>query len=215
MTTLAPAALIAALHWRYATKQFDPSRSIPAETWAALEQSLVLAPSSFGLQPWRFLVVDDPGLRTQLRAASWNQAQVVDAARLVVFLGRRSLNAADADRLIARTAEVRGAPVEALKGYRDLMAGHIASLGPERSGEWNARQVYIALGQFMAAAALLGVDTCPLEGLDPAAYDRILGVEGGEYRTLVACVAGYRAAGDKYAAAAKVRYPADGLLIHR
>jgi len=77
------------------------------------------------------------------------------------------------------------------------------------------RQVYIALGTFMTAAALLEIDTCPIEGFDPAAYDRLLGLEGTPYRSWVVYAAGYRAADDKYAQLAKVRYPAEQLIERR
>ena len=100
--TTTPQHLLARLQWRYSTKRFDPNRAIPAETWTALEQALVLSPSSFGLQPWKFVVVDDPALRQKLRKRSWDQAQITDASKLVVFLGLRTMTAADVDRLMQR-----------------------------------------------------------------------------------------------------------------
>jgi nitroreductase len=81
-------------------------------------------------------------------------------------------------------------------------------------GQWASNQVYIALGTFMAAAALLGVDTCPIEGFSPAEYDRILNLEASPYRSCVVCAAGYRDGSDKYASLAKVRYPATELIEH-
>lgn len=210
--TLSPSELSAALAWRYATKKFDTRRLAPA-VWQALADSLVLAPSSFGLQPWRFLVVEDPAVRARLREHSWNQTQVTDASHLVVFLRRVSTTEADINRHIARIGEVRGVPLDKLEAYRQLMVANVAQgKSPEVQREWAARQVYIALGQFMAAAAAMGVDTCPLEGIDPARYDEILGLSGSGYETVVACVAGHRAADDAYAQAAKVRFPADEVL---
>jgi nitroreductase len=216
MNPLSPADVLATLQWRYAVHTFDHSRPIPADVWNALEQALVLAPSSFGLQPWKFLVVDDPVLRQQLRAASWNQPQVTTAARYVVFLGRRTLTEADVDRHLQRQAEVRGQALESLGGYRKSIVGLLHRGWTARDlGAWNARQVYIALGQFTTAAALLGVDTSPLEGIDVAAYDRLLGLEGGDHTTLVACAAGYRCATDKYAGLPKVRFPAEQVIERR
>ncbi|MEX1315641.1 MAG: NAD(P)H-dependent oxidoreductase [Synechococcaceae cyanobacterium] len=214
--TLAPDDLLSALRWRYATKAFDPGRRIPAGTWAALERSLVLSPSSYGLQPWRFLVIDDPALRAELRPHSWNQSQITDASHLVVFLAQRAITEADLDRLIAATAAARGVPAEQLTGYRELMLKDLVH-GPrsERIGSWASNQVYIALGTFMTAAALLEVDTCPIEGFSPADYDRILDLENTPYRSAVVCAAGYRSADDKYADLAKVRYPAAELIEHR
>lgn len=211
-TTLSPSDLSAALAWRYATKKFD-TRRLPSAAWEALAASLVLAPSSFGLQPWRFLVVEDPATRARLREHSWNQTQVTDASHLVVFLRRIATTEADINRHIGRIGEVRGVPLEKLEAYRQLMVANVAQgKTPEVQREWAARQVYIALGQFMAAAAAMGVDTCPLEGIDPAKYDEILGLPGSGYETVVACAAGYRAADDAYAQAPKVRFPADEVL---
>ncbi|MBI4911555.1 MAG: NAD(P)H-dependent oxidoreductase [Acidobacteria bacterium] len=213
---LPPARLLEAQRWRYATKKFDPARPIPPELWAALEETLVLTPSSYGLQPWKFLVITDPALKTRLRSASWNQAQVEDCSHHVVFLAREALSETDLDRFLARTAELRGQSLESLAGYKGYMMGDLVTGGRSAEiREWAVRQVYIALGNFMTSAALLGVDTCPMEGLNPVKYDEILGLKGSGYRTVVACPAGFRAAGDKYAAAPKVRFPLEEIIERR
>lgn len=216
MSTLTGPQLTGQLAWRYATKKFDPTRTIDPATWEALEQSLVLSPSSYGLQPWKFLVVTDPGLKRELRPASWNQAQVEDCSHHVVFLVRDGFGLADIERFLDRTAEVRGMSRDALAGYRKYMVGDLVEGSRARViDEWAARQVYIALGTFMTAAAVLGVDTCPMEGLDPERYDAILGLAGSGYRTLVACPAGYRAQDDKYATLPKVRYRTEEVVERR
>jgi len=207
--------LLDALSGRYATKKFDPLRAIPDDAWAALERALVLAPSSFGLQPWRFVVVNDKSTREALLPHSWNQRQVVDASRLVVFAARTTVNADDVNRHLDRVAEVRGVPRASLDAYGSMMLGFVEKPAPGFDlGAWAARQVYIALGQFMASAALLGVDTCPMEGIDAAAYDRVLGLTAQGYRTWCVCPAGYRASDDHYAAQPKVRYPHEMVLRH-
>jgi nitroreductase len=213
MSPCAPDTLIKALNWRYATKAFEPTRKVSDADLNTLLQSLVLTPSSFGLQPYRFLVVTDPALRARLREASWGQGQVTDCSHLVVFLARQQMTEADVDHYIARIAQVRGDRPENLAAYRGMMVGTLVT-GPRAATvpEWAARQAYIALGQFMASAALLGLDTCPMEGLDPKKYDEILGLESTPFRTVVACPVGYRAEGDKYAALAKVRFPAEELV---
>jgi nitroreductase len=213
MNTINTQQLLEALHWRYATKVFDATRKIPAATWQALEQSLVLTPSSYGLQPYRFLIVQDAAKRAALLPHSWGQKQVVDCSHFVVFLARTEMKEADVDKLIARIAEVRQIAPDSIKFYRDMMLGDIVN-GPRGkvAHEWSARQCYIALGNLMTCAAMLGVDTCPMEGLVPPEYDRILGLDGSGYKTVMACALGYRAAGDKYAGLAKVRYEAADLL---
>lgn len=215
MATLAPQQLLSAFQWRYATKAFDPARKIDATTWQALEESLVLSPSSYGLQPYRFLVVTSEKVRAELLPQSWGQRQVVDASHLVVFTARTQLSAADVDRFIARNTEVRGVPAEALKTYRDMMVGDLVK-GPRAAviHEWAARQAYIAFGNLLTSAALLGVDACPLEGIVPTEYDRILGLKDSGYATVVAAALGYRAPQDKYASLPKVRFPARELIQH-
>ncbi len=212
-TTVSPEALIHQLEWRYATKQFDAARKIEPETWKALEEALVLTPSSYGLQPYRFIVVTDPGLKAKLRPASWGQAQIEDASHLVVFAIKKSMGEGHITHFLDRVAEVRGVSKDSLEGYKGYMMGDLVN-GPRAAAidQWSARQAYIALGNFMTSAALLGVDTCPLEGLEPAAYDAILGLEAEGYATVCACAAGYRSADDKYASLPKVRFPDSELV---
>lgn len=209
MNPVPPETLLEALQWRYATKRFDPARQIPPPVWAALEKSMVLTPSSYGLQPWKFVVVTDPGTKRALVPHSWNQSQPLDCSHFVVFAARRTMDEAHVDRLIERTCAERGLPTDALAGYRNMMVGDVVR-GPrgKQAFEWATRQVYIALGQFMASAALLGIDTCPMEGIVPAQYDEILGLTGSDHATVVACAAGYRAADDKYASLKKIRFKA-------
>lgn len=203
--------VLEALQWRYAVKKFDASRVIPDDVWQVLEQSLVLAPSSFGLQPWKFFVIRDLALKQQLLPHSWNQSQVVDASHVVVFAIKKTITAADADRLVARMAEVRNIPLESLQGYNNVMKGFLEH-PPAPLDAWATKQVYIALSQFMVAAALMHVDTCPMEGFIPTKYDEILGLSELGYASVVVCPAGYRSLEDKYATAAKVRFATEELV---
>jgi len=205
--------LLDALQWRYATKIFDATKKIPADVWSALEKSLVLTPTSYGLQPYHFLVVQDAAKRATLLPNSWGQKQVVDCSHFVVFTARTEMKEADVDRFVKRSAEVRGVPAESLAAYRGMMLGDVVN-GPRGkiAHEWAARQCYIALGNLMTAAAVLGVDACPMEGINPPEYDKILGLDGSGYKTVVALALGYRAASDKYASLAKIRYETSELV---
>jgi len=205
--------LLASLKWRYAAKSFDADRKISPDDWAALEQALVLTPSSYGLQPWKFLVVQSLDLREKLRAVSWNQRQVTECSHYLVFAQREGMDEAYVDRYMKLIATTRGVTTESLVSFRNAIIGD-AVHGPRAKvvAEWNARQSYIALGNFMAAAALLKIDTCPMEGLDPARYDEILSLRGTGYRTVVACAAGYRSPSDLSAAAPKVRFPREEMI---
>ena len=203
--------LVRAFQWRYASKKFDPSRRIEAAEWAALEEILVLSPSSFGLQPWKFFVVTDQSLKDALVPLSWGQKQLADASHIVVFAVKHPLTAADVRRHVERTAEVQGVSVETLVRFEKVVRDYVEQ--PDFDVQaWSSRQVYIALGSFMTAAALLGIDTCPMEGLDPVGYDKILGLEGTGYFTIAACPAGYRADDDKSASRAKVRFPSEHVV---
>lgn len=185
--------LLTQLNWRYATKKFDPARKIPTATWTALEQALVLSPSFYGLQPWRFVIVRDPQLRVTLMPLTMDQPQLTDCSHFVVFARKNVMSEAEVEKLVNRTTDVRGA----LRGYCDTMIDDIVK--DPRSvwvQEWTARQTYVALGNLMTSAALLGVDACPMEGLDPTGYDEVLGLVEKGYSTSCACALGYRAADD-------------------
>ncbi len=205
--------LLQQLKWRYAVKKFDPARRISAEDWQTLEQALVLSPSSFGLQPWRFVVITDQTTKDKLVPISWGQRQVAEASHVVVFSVRQPLTESDVDRFIARTSEIQGTPIESLAGFKKMMMG---SLVPPPADvnihHWAALQAYIALGNFMTSAAMLGIDTCPMEGIVTAKYDELLGLPSDGYGTVVVCVAGYRAADDKYSLLPKVRFAADDVV---
>jgi nitroreductase len=209
-----PQQLVDALNWRYATKKFDPAKKIPAERWSALEQALVLAPSSIGLQPWKFFVVTDTGVKTQLMEASYRQAQVADCSHFVALTARRDIDAQHVERHIDRMAEVTGVTTESLAKFRTMTMRNLDKARAAGTLDaWQEHQIYIALGQFMAGAAVLGVDTCPMEGIEPEKYDEILGIAGTNYATVVGCAAGYRLADDKYANTKKVRFKPEDVIV--
>lgn len=215
MTPINAAQLLDALKWRYATKVFDASKKIPAYTWLALEESLVLTPSSFGLQPWKFLIITDKALREQLVPFAWNQRQVADASHLVVMVVRKGYAESDVDANMQRIAEVRGGTPDALMGFKGMVMKTVSSLSQKDLEQWAKCQSYIALGQFMASAALLGIDTCPMEGFEVDKFDEILGLTARGLTTAVLCPAGYRSADDRYAGLPKVRFTAADVIEHR
>ena len=209
-----PDQLLGTLQWRYATKQFDAARKIPSATWQALEESLVLTPSSFGLQPWKFLVITDPAFRFQLLTESWKQPQVTEASHYVVLTARTDLTSEDVTAWIACMAEAQGVEVATLAGFKGVVEGFSQAMSQQERHEWNVRQVYIALGQLMLSAAVLGIDACPMEGISREGYDQVLGLAGSGYSTAVACALGYRAESDKYAKAPKARFEKVQVIDH-
>jgi nitroreductase len=213
-TAIKPEILINQLNWRYATKQFDPAKKISAADWATLETALQLSPSSGGLQPWKFIVVTDPAVRAKLLPASYGQAQITDASHLVVFAAKNNLSEADVDAHIKHIAEVQGAPIEALAPLRGMLVGGIVKAQDEAArNAWARNQAFIALGNLLTSAALLGIDACPMEGFDRAQYDEILGLKAKGFAAAVIATLGYRSATDKYAAAPKVRFPKEQIFV--
>ncbi|MGD1864838.1 MAG: NAD(P)H-dependent oxidoreductase [Phormidesmis sp.] len=201
------------LNWRYATKKFDPDKKISDEDWKALEQSLVLSPSSFGMQPWKFFVVRNPKTREELKPLSWGQSQITEASHLVVLAIKNDVGVDDIEPYISRMSEVRDVPVEKLEGLVNAIKGYLEEPPfPLQPDKWSAKQVYLALGFFMYSAALLGIDTCPMEGFVPTDYDRVLGLQDKGYSAVVLCTAGYRAKDDKTADMAKVRYGTEKIV---
>lgn len=212
---LTPEDVLQQLRWRYATKAFDPTRKISGDLWQVLEQSLVLAPSSFGLQPWKFFVITDPTIRQKLLEYSNGQTQVVDASHLVVLSVKTGLNHQDVDRHMQQIADVRNVSIAGLEGFANVMKGFLDRFSNvSEVDSWSTRQVYIVLGQFMTCAAMLGVDTCPMEGFQPDRYDEVLGLKEQGYHAVVLCPAGYRAPDDAYATKAKVRFPTEAIVEH-
>lgn len=215
MKTIAPEQLLEQLNWRYATKQFDPGRKIPAAEWSALEEALRLSPSSLGMQQWAFVVVENPGVREELKAASWGQPQITDASHLVVFAARKDVTAADVDVYMNRVAEVRGVSQADLSGFRDMITGSVlqGKSATERA-VWTSRQIYIPMGVLLTSAALMGLDACPMEGINPAEYDRILGLGEKGLTALAVAAVGYRSPEDKNAKLPKVRFAAKDVILH-
>ena len=212
MSELSPQDLLDQLNWRYATKKFDASRIIPEDTWNAIASSLVLTPSSFGLQPWHFFVVQNPKLKEELLPHSWGQMQVTDCSHFVILAAKTSMTEAEIASFLARTIEIRGGQIDQLNPYRDIMIGFTKSMDEAAKLQWAKLQTYIALGQLMSTAAVLGIDACPMEGIVPAEYDKILGLEEKGLTTSVACALGYRCPDDKYATAPKVRFEESEML---
>ncbi|MBP9674494.1 MAG: NAD(P)H-dependent oxidoreductase [Bacteriovoracaceae bacterium] len=211
--TISTEKLITQLKWRYATKKFDSSKKISQENWDKLQEAIVLSPSSYGLQPWNFLVVQNTEIRKKLTPASWNQPQIEDCSHYVVILAKTSMDETYIGKFITSIAETRGIAVDALEGYKQMMIGDLVK--GARSQDilgWASKQCYIAFGNMMTSAALLGIDACPLEGINPQKYDEILDIKNSGYATIAACAFGYRSVEDKYQEAKKVRFPLDEII---
>jgi nitroreductase len=212
MQTIPTQQLLESLRWRYAVKKFDPSRRIETKIWKQIEESLILTPSSFGLQPWKFVVIESPHIKAMLPAISWNQPQPGECSHMVVFTAMKTVSTEYIDQFLNQIAAVREVPVESLAPYRKMILGFMESSQGNHLA-WSKNQAYIALGQLMASAAVLGIDACPMEGIVTSEYDQLLGISNTNFTAVVGCAMGYRHPDDKYASAAKVRFDAREVVI--
>ncbi len=203
-----------ALDWRYATKKYDPSRKISPEDWNLLVDSLVKAPSSYGVQPWKFLVIENPELREKLKPVSWNQSQVTEASHYVVFTYKEQMTPEFVQKNIDRMAEVRQTPAANFDGYKNLLIENLAKAPEDKIRIWSQRQAYIALGFLLETAALLKIDATPIEGFDPIAYDKILGLENSGWKSVATVALGYRHEQDAYQHQKKVRFATEDIMTY-
>jgi len=205
--------ILDSLNWRYAVKQFDATKKIPESDLSTLLEALRLSPSSYGLQPWKFIVIENMDLREKLKPHSWNQSQITDCSHLVVMCRINAIDEAHIDKYIALAAEAKGVEIEDLEGYKNLMVGNL--LGRERPcylRNWANKQVYLALGNLLTSAAVMDIDACPIEGFSADEYNEILELNEKGLSAAVVCALGYRSEGDKYATMPKVRFEKDDVI---
>ena len=205
--------IIEALNWRYAVSKFDTAKTLSPDQIGTLLEAVRLSPSSYGLQPWKFIVVTNPDIRAKLQAAGYNQPKISEASHLIVFAVPKIIDDALVDTYIQSVSAARAVPVESLKGYADMIKGAIAGKTAEQRVEWAARQAYLALGVLITSAAILGIDTGPMEGFDANAFDDILGLDALGLETKVIAAVGFRASDDSFAEYKKVRFSKDEVVI--
>ncbi|MBD1363407.1 NAD(P)H-dependent oxidoreductase [Mucilaginibacter sp. ZT4R22] len=207
-------SIIDKLKWRYATKKFDTNKKLSAEQLDELLEAVQLAPSSYGLQHYKVLVIENAEVRTKLREAAYGQPQITDASQLIVFAAETNIDEGYVKNFVDLIADTRNVPRESLVGLEGMLVGAINGRTPEQRLLWAQKQAYIALGVLVAAAADLGIDAGPMEGFDPAKFDEILGLkEKGLTATVIAAV-GFRADDDHFSKLIKVRRPKKELFIH-
>jgi nitroreductase/dihydropteridine reductase len=207
-------SIIDKLKWRYATKKFDSTKKLTAEQLDTLLTAVQLAPSSYGLQSYKVLVVEDAAIREQLKAAAHGQVQLTDASAVIVFASETIIDANLVHHYVDNIAKTRGMDRTHLKGLEDMMIGTTDRLAEDQKIAWSHKQTYIALGFLLAAAAELGIDACPMEGFDAGKFDEILGLKDKGLTASVIAPIGFRSEDDNYGKLAKVRRPKEELFIH-
>ncbi|MCW1887965.1 MAG: NAD(P)H-dependent oxidoreductase [Candidatus Moranbacteria bacterium] len=204
-----------ALSWRYATKVFDSSKQVSEENLDAIIEAGRMAPTAYGLQPFKIIHIKSKEVREALQAVSYGQPQIVNAAELFLVAARTDVDADFITEYVERIAKTRGMDVAMLEDFKGMMIGDITSRSEEERIKWAGRQAYIALGMMLETASLLGVDTCPMEGFDSAKVDEVLGLRKENLVSLGYMAVGYRGEGDMFADFIKVRLPLETFVIEK
>ena len=199
--------------WRYATKKFDATKKISSKDLETLKEAIQLSTSSYGLQPYKVLIIENPELRAKLQPASWGQTQIVDASHLLVFANVVDVTENEIDNYMANMANTRGLQIEDLKPYSDFMKSKLVNLPKEAKAIWTSKQTYLALGNLLNAAAELKIDVTPMEGFEPEKYSEILGLNTLGLNASLVATLGYRHEEDLTQHYAKVRKPNEELFI--
>jgi nitroreductase len=200
-------------NWRYATKKFDATKKVSTEDLETLKEAIRLSSSSYGLQLYKILIVENPEIRAQLLPNSWGQSQIVDASHVFVFANQTNIGSAEIDAYLQNTAQTRNLPIESLSGYGDFMKGAINPLSEEAKGVWTAKQTYLALANLLNAAAELKIDVTPMEGFNAEKYNEILGLKKLNLNAVLVAAVGYRHEEDATQHYKKVRKSKEELFI--
>jgi len=198
--------ILDALKWRYATKEFDSAKKLSENQVQNLLEVLNLTPTSYGLQPLKFVRVKDINLRTQLLEASWNQKQIIEASDLIIICIEAEIKEKHVDTyidLICKTREF-DPNLPRFNSFKKMLM-NVVEMPKEEYQTWAKKQAYIALGNLMTAAASEKIDICPMEGFDPKRYDEILNLQTHNLHSVLACPIGFRSDNDALAKLPKVR----------
>ncbi|MDF0748667.1 NAD(P)H-dependent oxidoreductase [Marinobacter sp. 71-i] len=203
----------AALDWRYAVREFS-SEKLSDQAVESLVDAARKSASSYGLQPYKMLVIESRAVRKDLLPYSFGQQKILDCSHLIVFAAHTGVGDQTVDRYVKQLMEVRGVSYDDVSGYAGHMKQALASKSPAQKREWAHQQACIALGTLLTAAAALKIDSCPMTGFDHGAYDQVLGLteQGLEASAIVAL--GYRSPTDKSAGLPKVRFDYEDVVIH-
>jgi nitroreductase len=204
--------MIENMNWRYATKKFDPEKRVDDVDLNRIKKVIQLSASSYGLQPYRVLCIENPSLREKLKSASWNQPQITDASHLFVFCHYIKVRKEDIDAFIELKAKIQNKEINELDSYGSFINQKLSQKSDIEVAQWTAKQTYIALANLLTICAELKIDACPMEGFDPELYDDILGLKDQNLSASVVATIGYRLEDDQSQYLTKVRRPLDQLF---
>jgi nitroreductase len=197
------------LNWRYATKKFNPNKKIQAKDLDEILEATRLSPSSFGIQPWKMIVISNPKIKEELKPHAYGQDQITSCSHLIVLAAKKGLSKEDIEKYAQEIVNTREVARENIQGFVDIMMQPVENKTEEELTVWNQKQIYIALGFLLTAAAQKQIDSCPMEGFNPEGFDEILDLKKEGYTSTVICPVGYRSEEDEYINLPKVRFDKD------
>ena len=200
-------------NWRYATKKFDTTKKVSAENLEILKKAISLTATSYGLEPYKVLIIENQDIKNELVSASWGQQIVADASHLIVFANILDFGPEQMNEYFKNVVKTRNVPMEALQGYSDFMQSSVNALSLEKRNSWTAKQTYLAMNNLLNACAELKIDATPMEGIVPEKYNEILGLNKLGLNAVLATPIGYRHADDATQFYKKVRKSANDLFI--
>lgn len=206
--------VLQAMQWRYACKKFDSTKKVPEDIVDDLLKILNLTATSLGMQLLKVIVIRDQEIKKQLLPCAYNQHQVVDCSHLLVLCRYNHVDENLVDEYVNRSASTREMDVNSpkIQGFKNMVMSTV-SMADEKKVQWMTNQVYIALGNLLTSCAMVHVDSCPMEGFDPAKVDEVLKLQDYGLSSVLLCPLGYRHEEDVYSKFAKVRRPISDFII--
>lgn len=205
--------IIESLHWRYATKKFDPKQIVSQEKIDTLTEAFNLTATSYGLQPLKLVIIKNKDLQKELTSYSWNQQQVADASHVLVFCIEKTIGEQYISNYFDTVKEIRDTPEEILKPFKEQLVDSFTYRSPEEISNWAAKQAYLALGNILTVCAIEKIDSCPMEGFMPEKYDELLNLNDLGLTSVLLLPIGYRAEDDMFSEFKKVRRPITDTII--
>ena len=201
------------LKWRYAVKKFDHNKILPKEKIEILKAAFNLSATSYGLQPYKLVILKNKKLQEQLVEYSWNQKQVAQASHVFIIAIQKEISTKDVESYFKLVKKIRNTPDHIINPFKEMLTNDIANRTKEELHHWMKNQAYIALGTLMTVAANEKIDSCPMEGFVSAKYDELLGLDTLNLRSVLVLPIGIRAEDCFMKDLKKVRKKMDDVII--
>jgi len=205
--------IIDALEWRYAVKKFNKDALLSEQQLEAVKEAFNLSASSYGLQPYKLVMLQNKSLQERLLPHSYNQKQVVQAAAVLVFCIRKDIDSSYIDEYFGLIASARGQTPGSLEGYKNFMKNTLVGKTPAEMSLWATNQVYLNMGSLLTACAAMEIDSCPMEGFSPIGYNEVLELDKMGLEAVLIMPIGIRASDDSVGTLKKVRKPIEESVI--